>query len=65
LFARITQDGGGVCVRIATDPATGNLPPLTLRVYNSASSSHKRSSKENALFEDFTIDGSDEVLVAA
>jgi hypothetical protein len=44
-------------------------PPLTfrrtLRVYNSASSSHKLASKENALFEDFTIDGSDEVLVAA
>jgi len=52
-------------VRIATDPAAGNLPPLTLRVYNSASSSHKLASKENALFEDFTIDGSDEVLVAA
>jgi len=65
LFARITQDGGSVCVRIATDPAAGNLPPLTLRVYNSASSSHKLASKENALFEDFTIDGSDEVLVAA
>ncbi len=65
LFARITQDGGSVCVRIATDPAAGDLPPLTLRVYNSASSSHKLASKENALFEDFTIDGSDEVLVAA
>ncbi|HET6176017.1 MAG TPA: hypothetical protein VFE61_03730, partial [Candidatus Sulfotelmatobacter sp.] len=26
LFARITQDGGSVCVRIATDPAAGDLP---------------------------------------
>jgi hypothetical protein len=34
-------------------------------VYNSGSSSHKLGSRENALFEDFTIDGSDEVLVAA
>ena len=65
LFARITQDGGSVWVRISTDPAAGDLPPLTLRVYNSASSNHKLASKENALFEDFTIDGSDEVLVAA
>jgi hypothetical protein len=63
-FVRLTQDESSVCVRIATDPAA-DLPPLTLRVYNSASSSNKLGSKENALFEDFTIDGSDEVLVAA
>jgi hypothetical protein len=64
-FARTTLDGGSVCVRMATDPVAADLPPLTLRVYNSASSSHELGSKENALFEDFTIDGSDEVLVAA
>jgi len=64
-FARIAQDGNSVRVRTATDPAAADLPALTLRVYNSASSSYKLGSKENALFEDFTIDGSDEVLVAA
>jgi hypothetical protein len=64
-FARIAHDGNSVRVRTATDPAAADLPALTLRVYNSASSSHKLGSKENALFEDFTIDGSDEVLVAA
>jgi len=64
-FVRIAHDGNSVRVRTATDPAAADLPALTLRVYNSASSSHKLGSKENALFEDFTIDGSDEVLVAA
>jgi hypothetical protein len=47
------------------DPTAGALPRLTLRVYNGASSTHKLDRKENALFEDFTINGSDEVLVAA
>jgi len=64
-FVRIAHDGNSVRVRTATDPAAADLPALTLRVYNSASSSHKLGSKENALFEDFTIDGSDEVLIAA
>src|SRR5882724_1440496 len=64
-FVRIAHDGNSVRVRTATDPAAADLPALTLRVYNNASSSHKLGSKENALFEDFTIDGSDEVLVAA
>jgi hypothetical protein len=61
----VIQDGSSVRVRTATDPTTADLPPLTLRVYNSASSGHKVSSKGDAFFEDFTIDGSDEVLVAA
>jgi hypothetical protein len=64
-FARSTQDAGRVRVRTAIDSTSADLPPLTLRVYNSASSRHKLGSKGNALFEDFTIDGSDEVLVAA
>ena len=64
-FARTTQDRGSVRVRSAMDPTAGDLPSLTLRVYNGASSTHKLDSKENALFEDFTINGSDEVLVAA
>jgi hypothetical protein len=64
-FVRIAHDGNSVRVRTATDPAAADLPALTVRVYNSASSSHKLGSKENALFEDFTIDRSDEVLVAA
>ena len=64
-FARTSQDGGSVCVRTAANLNAADLPPLTLRVYNSPSSSNKLDSTEAARFEDFTIDGSDEVLVAA
>jgi hypothetical protein len=64
-FVRSTEDDGSVRVRTATDPAVANLPPLTLRVYNTASSRRKFGSKGNALFQDITINGSDEVLVAA
>jgi hypothetical protein len=64
-FVRIAHDGNSVRVQTATDPAAAGLPALTLRVYNRASSSHRLGSKENGMFEDFTIDGSDEVLVAA
>jgi hypothetical protein len=64
-FTRITQDRGSVRVRSAMDSTATELPRLTLRVYNGASSTHKLDSNENALFEDFTINGSDEVLVAA
>ena len=52
-------------MRTAIDPTATDLPPLTLRVYNSGSSGHNVRSERNAVFEDFTIDGSDEVLIAA
>jgi hypothetical protein len=64
-FARITEEDGSVRVRTATDPTAADLPPLTLRVYNTASSGHKFCGKGNVLFEDTTIDGPDGVLVAA
>ncbi len=64
-FVRTTEDDGRVRVRTATDPTAADIPPLTLRVYNTASSGHKFCGKGNALFENITIDGSDEVLVAA
>ena len=64
-FTRITQDQSSVRVRSAIDPTATDLPRLTLRVYNGASSIHKLDSKGNASFEDFTINESDEVLVAA
>lgn len=64
-FASITQDGGSVRVQTAIDPTTTDLPPLTLRVYNSGSSRYNICGGRNAVFEDFTIDGSDGVLIAA
>ena len=45
-FASITQDGGSVRVQTAIDPTTTDLPPLTLRVYNSGSSSHNSAVNE-------------------
>jgi len=64
-FVRVTQDGSSVRVQGATDSTAADLPPLTLRVYNGASSGHQLCSKGNALFQDLTIEGTDEVLVAA
>jgi hypothetical protein len=64
-FASIIQDGGSIRVQTAIDPTTTDLPPLTLRVYNSGSSRYNIRGERNAVFEDFTIDGSDEVLIAA
>lgn len=64
-FVTITQDDGRVRLQTAMDSGAANLPPLTLRVYNNRSSRQGRDNKEKAAFEDFTIDGSDEVLIAA
>ncbi len=64
-FANITQDNNSVRVQTATDPTATDLPPLRLRVYNKRSSTLSREDKGNAVFEDFIIDGSDEVLIAA
>jgi len=64
-FVRVTQDGSSVRVQGATDTTAAYLPPLTLRVYNGASSGHQLCSKGNALFQDLTIEGTEEVLVAA
>jgi hypothetical protein len=65
-FVRITQDGSSVRVQTATDSSAADLPPLTLRVYNSVTSGQKLHNNGNASFEEFTIaDGADEVLVAA
>ena len=64
-FVRTTTDDRNVRVQTATDPTAADLPPLTLRVYNTRSLGHKFCGKGNALFQDITIDGSDEVLVAA
>jgi hypothetical protein len=64
-FARIAQDGGSVRVQAACASTTIDLPPLTLRVYNSGSSRSNVRVDQNATFKDFTIDGSEQVLIAA
>jgi len=64
-FVKTTEDHRNVRVRTAMDSTAADLPPLTLRVYNTASSGHKLRGKGTALFEDITIDGPEGVLVAA
>jgi hypothetical protein len=64
-FANITRDGGSIRVQPATHQTTANVPPLTVRVYNGGTSKHNLRPPRSAAFEDFTIDKSDQVLVAA
>ena len=64
-FASVAQDGGSIRVQPATDPTAADLPPLTVRVYNGDASKSKPGQPLGAAFEDFTIDDSDPVLIAA
>jgi len=52
-------------VQPATDPTAADVPPLTVRVYNSSASKHNLPYSTSAAFEDFTIDKSEQVLIAA
>jgi hypothetical protein len=64
-FASVAEDGGNIRVQPATDVTTPNLPPLTLRIYNSGASKNNARQSSSAVFEDFTISDSDQVLIAA
>ncbi len=64
-FASVTQDGGSIRVQPATDRTAADLPPLTVRVYNGGALKHNLRHSRSAAFEDFTIDKSDQVLIAA
>ena len=64
-FARVTQDGENIRVQPAIDQSAADLPPLTVRVYNGGASKHNLRHSRSAAFEDFTIDKSDQVLIAA
>jgi hypothetical protein len=64
-FARVTQDGENIRVQPAIDQSAADLPPLTVRVYNGCASKHNLRHSRSAAFEDFTIDKSDQVLIAA
>ncbi len=63
-FARVTQDGS-IRVQLATERTAADLPPLTVRVYNGRASKDNLPHSRSAAFEDFTIDKSDQVLIAA
>jgi peptidoglycan/xylan/chitin deacetylase (PgdA/CDA1 family) len=64
-FASVTQDSGNIRVQPGPNPTAAELPPLTLRVYNSGASRHNLRRLSSTAFEDFTIDKSDPMLIAA
>jgi hypothetical protein len=63
-FARTSKHGGAIRVQ-ATDPIADDLPPLTARVYNSRASTYNLDARRHAAFQDFILDGSEEILIAA
>ena len=64
-FAAVPQGGRSIRVRPATDGSAGDLPPLTVRVHNSGSSNHNVDRLPSAAFEDYIIDKSEELSIAA
>jgi hypothetical protein len=64
-FVSVTQGDGSIRVQPATDRTAADVPPLTVRVYNRDTSKGKPGHPAGAAFEDFTIDDSDQILIAA
>jgi hypothetical protein len=64
-FVNVAQDGGRIRVQPATSWTAADLPPLMVRVYNNGTSKQGRDHSETATFEDFTIDSSEQLLIAA
>ena len=65
-FSRVAYADERVRVQAAADSATPtDLPPLTVRVYNKSFSQYNRQRPQTAAFEDFRIDNSEQLLVAA
>jgi hypothetical protein len=64
-FASFTKDGGGIRVQPATDSTAADLPPLIARVYNSVPARCSLRAGRISAFQDFTINGSEQVLIAA
>jgi hypothetical protein len=64
-FVSVAQDGGTIRVQPAINWTAADLPPLVVRVYNNGTSKQSRGHSESATFEDFTIDNSEQLLIAA
>jgi hypothetical protein len=64
-FTSVVSGGERIRVQSATDPTASGLPPLTVRLYNNGVSEEHRRHSQSATFEDFTINGSEELLIAA
>jgi hypothetical protein len=64
-FATVIHGGERIRVQPTPDRTVADLPPLTVRVYNNGGSKHARCHSQSATFEDFTINDSEELLIAA
>jgi hypothetical protein len=64
-FTSDVSGGERIRVQSATDPTGSGLPPLTVRLYNNTGSEDHRRPSQSATFEDFTINDSEELLIAA
>jgi hypothetical protein len=63
-FVNIAGDDGRIQVQPAGNRTVSDVPPLVVRVYNKASSKQSGPA-ESTTFEDFTIDSSEQFLIAA
>jgi hypothetical protein len=64
-FVSVTEDGGTIRVQPSANETAANVPPLTIRVYNSAASKHGLRPLASAAFEDFSVDKPAPLLIAA
>ena len=61
----ICDEGGKLQIRFASARTAPDVPPLTVKVYNRATSTSSRQEASSGAFEEFVIEDSDQVLVAA
>jgi hypothetical protein len=64
-FTSVTQGGERIRIQPAVDRTAADLPPLTVRVYNNDTSKHDHRHSQGATFQDFTINNSEQLLIAA
>jgi hypothetical protein len=64
-FVSVTQNEAMIRVQPSTNATADNVPPLTVRVYNSGTLKRGFNTSGSASFEDFTVDNSAPLLIAA
>lgn len=64
-FSNVAGEPGNVHVQLSGERGTAALPALTVRVYNGAGSKTNTRGSQSSMFEDFTIDEADDLLIAA
>jgi hypothetical protein len=64
-FANVIHGGEKTRVQPTADGASASLPPLIVRVYNNGGSTQHGRHSQHATSEDFTINNSEELLIAA